>query len=245
MIVYLWIAFFLNLSGNIIADYKKYFPDWLQSNNPLYNLQHEALAILDNPENARPHVLRVLSCADKMLSLITNFLSIHTIESGKLKVRSERVSMPEQIGRVLQFYGERLRHKQLTVTTTWSAEPPGVRADTSAVHQILDNLISNAIKYSPPGRSIGIELAAGADSLITRIQDQGAGVPLDEADRLFRKFTRLSTKPTAGESSNGLGLAITKKLVHLLQGEIWYEHHPGAGATFAFELPTWEGNVEG
>ncbi|WP_266365114.1 sensor histidine kinase [Tellurirhabdus rosea] len=207
--------------------------------NPLYNLQHEALAILDNPENVRPHVLRVLSCADKMLSLITNFLSIHTIESGKLEIRSERVSMPEQVSRVLQFYGERMRHKQLSVTTAWPEGSLDVRADANAVHQILDNLISNAIKYSPPGGTIQIELVAGPDALITRIQDQGAGVPLDEADRLFRKFTRLSPKPTAGESSNGLGLAITKKLVHLLQGEIWYEHHPGAGATFAFELPAW------
>ncbi|GAA4408842.1 hypothetical protein GCM10023187_31340 [Nibrella viscosa] len=205
--------------------------------NPLYNLQHEARSILENPEEAVQHTEQVLRCADKMLSLITNFLSIHSIESGKMLMHVGPVDLLEQINRVVQLYKEPLRQKQLSVTINWPGGPSEIRTDENAVSQVLDNLVSNAIKYSPVGQGIRIDVTRGDESMIIRVQDEGAGIPLEEADKLFRKFSRLSTRPTAGESSNGLGLAIAKKLVHLLQGDIWYENHTGKGATFAFELP--------
>ncbi|GAA4448624.1 hypothetical protein GCM10023189_06760 [Nibrella saemangeumensis] len=205
--------------------------------NPLYNLQHEARSILANPDEAVQHTAQVLRCADKMLSLITNFLSIHSIESGRILMHFEPVDLLEQINRVVQLYEEALRQKRLSVTINWPGGPTAIRTDENAVSQVLDNLVSNAIKYSPVGASVSIDVTRAEESLIIRVQDEGTGIPLDEADKLFRKFSRLSTRPTAGESSNGLGLAIAKKLVHLLQGDIWYENHAGKGATFAFELP--------
>jgi len=207
--------------------------------NPLYNLQAEVRAILAEPEQTKVHLANAQRCIDKMLSLITNFLSIHAIESGQVRLRPAPVDMRQILDKATADYAEPIRTKQLVIAIDASAEVPLVMADPEAVQQVLDNLLSNAIKYSPPAGTIRITLSPEAGALITRVQDEGAGVPLEEADRLFRKFSKLSTRPTAGESSNGLGLAIAKKLVHLLRGEIWYEHHTGKGATFAFELPVY------
>ncbi|RAK00266.1 PAS domain S-box-containing protein [Larkinella arboricola] len=206
--------------------------------NPLYNLQHEARAILTSPETARLHTHRVLQCADTMLSLINNFLSIHAIESGRILEHAEPLNLQDLLQRVLASYRETLRNKAITVTTNLPHQPVRVLADVNSLTQILDNLISNAIKYSPGGGQVSVGMTVSTGAVAVRVQDQGVGVPLDEVERLFQKFTKLSTKPTAGESSNGLGLAIARKLVKRLQGDIWYEHHPGKGATFVVELPT-------
>lgn len=207
--------------------------------NPLYNIQHQANALLEHPENTSTHAHNILLCADKMLGLIRNFLSIHAIESGKVLLHWQPVDLARKVDKVLATYTDMLATKKINIhkessdvyTTTW--------ADPDAVYQIMDNLISNAIKYSPPGASVYISLTNTDGMIVTRVQDEGSGIPLDEIDKLFQKFTRLSTRPTAGESSNGLGLAIAKKLTKQLKGDIWYEHHPGKGATFAFELPTY------
>ncbi|MFC5410209.1 PAS domain S-box protein [Larkinella bovis] len=216
--------------------------------NPLYNLQHEARALIDDPTDTAERAQRVLQCADKMLGLINNFLSIHAIESGRLFLHPEPVDLQTQLNRLLQTYSEPLKQKRVTVQADWPAGPVRVLADTGATVQVLDNLLSNAIKYSPPGGTVFITLDASGETAQIRVQDEGEGVPLNEVERLFRKFTRLSTKPTAGESSNGLGLAIAKKLVQLQQGDIWYEHHPATdrarpGATFVVELPLYNSDL--
>ncbi|RIV26875.1 PAS domain-containing sensor histidine kinase [Fibrisoma montanum] len=205
--------------------------------NPLYNIQHEARAILTSPDEAERHAGGVLQCADKMLRLITNFLSIHAIEAGRITLQIEPVDVSEKLNRVLTSYQETVRHKTIRVQTDLPGQPVFTLADRAALYQILDNLISNAIKYSPTGGQVHLSVSASAGAVMVRIQDEGVGVPLDEVDRLFQKFTKLSTRPTAGESSSGLGLAIARKLVKLLHGDIWYEHHPGQGATFVIELP--------
>jgi PAS domain S-box-containing protein len=207
--------------------------------NPLYNIQHQANAILENTDNGSQQAKNILQCADKMLGLIRNFLSIHAIESGKVLLHWQPVDLTKKIKKVLAAYEETMARKNIKACTQLDNVYTPAWADPDAVYQVLDNLISNAIKYSPLGGEISVQLSQADGLLTVRIQDEGAGVPLDEVDKLFQKFTRLSTRPTAGESSNGLGLAITKKLIKQLKGDIWYEHHASHGATFAFELPTY------
>lgn len=203
--------------------------------NPLYNLQYEAQQIIAHPTDALIHTRNALTCADRMQRLITNFLSIHAIESGRLLLQNESVNVATLVQNLIRQYAEPLRAKNLTVESAGLTEPTLVQADADAVTQVLDNVLSNAIKYSPVGGCIGVDLRRQPESVQVRVRDEGPGIPLAEADRLFQKFTRLSTKPTAGEPSTGLGLAIAQKLVHLLHGDIWYE--PGTGATFVVEIP--------
>ena len=109
--------------------------------------------------------------------------------------------------------------------------------DTNSLQQVLDNLISNAIKYSPPNKCITIRLKQNAAQVSCEIQDEGPGLTVEDKQKLFGKFTRLSAQPTANEHSSGLGLFIVKKLVTHMQGQVWCESELGKGATFIVEFP--------
>ena len=114
-----------------------------------------------------------------------------------------------------------------------------MRADRNAVVQILDNLISNAIKYSPPQTLVRIHGARDKDFAFVSVTDQGPGISEDDRKKMFGKFARLSAKPTGGESSNGLGLSIVKRLAESMDGMVKCESRSGAGSTFSIFLPQW------
>jgi len=101
----------------------------------------------------------------------------------------------------------------------------------------LNNLISNAIKYSHPNTMIRIEVLKEKDFVVTKVIDQGQGIPENELPHVFKPFQKASTKPTAGEKSTGLGLAIVKKIVEGHQGIIGVESEVGKGSNFFFRLP--------
>ena len=112
--------------------------------------------------------------------------------------------------------------------------------DAAKIRQVVDNLLSNAVKYSPPGSQITVTLAvdAAAQSCAFAVQDQGPGIPAGERDKLFKDFSRLSVKPTGGEKSTGLGLAICRKIVEAHRGVISAANLPTRGCEFRVTLPT-------
>ncbi len=103
--------------------------------------------------------------------------------------------------------------------------------------QVIDNLISNALKYSPFDTTITIRVKAKSDNVRLEVEDEGPGISEEEMPKLFGKFARLSAQPTGGEHSTGLGLSIVKKMVEAMNGKVWCESEPGKGATFIVELP--------
>ena len=104
--------------------------------------------------------------------------------------------------------------------------------------QVLENLVSNAVKYSPPGKNIFVRLKRHAEAVRVEVQDEGPGLSAEDQKKLFGKFARLSAKPTGGEHSTGLGLSIVKKMVEAMNGRVWCESELGRGATFIVEFPT-------
>ena len=110
--------------------------------------------------------------------------------------------------------------------------------DSDRMREAIDNLVSNAIKYSPIGGAIALAVSGDGVNVSIRVTDEGAGLLPEDRDRLFGRFQRLSAKPTGGESSTGLGLSIVKRIVDMHGGEITAESPgPGAGATFTITLP--------
>ena len=147
--------------------------------------------------------------------------------------------------------------------------------------QVLDNLISNAVKYSPHGKNVFVRVKSSSSSLVLgrednhssfvighwsggerqantlmtndqltndqwlriEVQDEGLGISEDDMKKLFGKFARLSSRPTGGEHSTGLGLSIVKKMVEAMNGRVWCESEPGKGATFIVEMPKNETNI--
>ena len=127
--------------------------------------------------------------------------------------------------------------KNIVIARDIDSDPVMVLTDRVAVGAILDNLASNAVKYSTPGGTITVGVQYSATEGIVSITDAGPGINDAEAKLLFTRGGKLSNRPTAGESSTGYGLAIAKDLIDALGGRIWFENAPEGGARFSFALP--------
>lgn len=177
--------------------------------------------------------------ADRMNELVGNLLEMSRIEANAMPLDLELCHLADII-RDSKRHIERSRiggyHK---LVTDVPLELPEIEADYDQVGRVLTNLLSNAVKYSPSDSEIGIRsyLDIGGVNIITEIQDQGAGIPEDEIDKIFDKFYRVTTQRGRGRPGSGLGLAICKAIVEAHGGKLWVESKPNEGSTFRFSLP--------
>jgi predicted ATPase/signal transduction histidine kinase len=178
----------------------------------------------------------ISTSAKQMFDLIVNLLDVNQIESGKFNINLQAIDLAFILQRIVTSYQDRAATKQIAL----HYQPPDFSAitqlDLNITRQILDNLVSNAIKYSPLGQNVYVRFIETEQTIRCEIQDEGPGLSEQDQQKLFGKFTRLSTKPTAGEHSTGLGLFIVKKLVAALNGNVWCESVLGEGATFIVEF---------
>lgn len=187
------------------------------------------------PETVQTMVGRILEVADSMQHLISSLLDVSALEAGRLSVDRVPVAMHTIAQTILERYQPHAEHKRITMLS--SIEPAWVIGDRIRIQEIIDNLVSNAVKYTPHGGEVRVLLARRGNVVRLVVSDTGPGFTEEDKKKLFKKFQRLSARPTGGESSTGLGLAIVKKLVELMQGTIWLESQPGEGAIFYVELP--------
>ncbi len=173
---------------------------------------------------------------DRMIKLIADLLEITSIESGKLAMHQGEVDLGEVVEASVNSY-QRDSQKKNQLLQAAVEKNCLVYGDHMLLRQIVNHLISNAIKFSPPGKSIWVALNQQGDSVVLKVRDEGPGIHENEIDKLFNKFQRLSTRPTAGEISTGLGLAITRDLVEMHHGSIIVQSEPEKGTTFIVNLP--------
>jgi signal transduction histidine kinase len=171
-----------------------------------------------------------------MRDLVTNLLDVNAIEQGKFVVRQECCDIRALIDLSLEQNQLAATKKQIAFRVGIS-EGLWATADRAAVLQILDNLISNALKYSPPNTTVHVHALPEKEAIIINVRDEGPGISEADQKKLFQKFTRLTARPTGGESSTGLGLAIVKKLAEAMSGSIQCLSTLGSGSTFALRLP--------
>jgi len=205
--------------------------------NPLAAIQNTTELILsylgEMPlEEMTEWLSMIYSNSRQMFCLINNLLDMNVIDSGKIKVSLDQVNLLATLQSLVTDYTERAKLKNITVTFQYQDASYYASVDDKLVHQILDNLISNAVKYSPLGKAITIRLCQDEQQVRYEIQDEGPGLSPEDQQKLFSKFTRLRTKPTGGEHSTGLGLFIVKKLVEIMNGKVWCESQLGQGSTF-------------
>jgi len=179
----------------------------------------------------------ISNSSSQMLAFVKEFLANASADHG-LKLRSEPVNLSDAAARALQQHQEAAKRKQLLLKIVLPANGSLVQADGGALNQILDNLLSNAIKFSPSDKQIRLTVyEPGAAYVECQVQDEGPGFSQEDKLRMFRRYGRLSARPTGGEPSTGLGLSIVKKLVLAMGGEVACESTLGQGATFGFRLP--------
>jgi signal transduction histidine kinase len=179
---------------------------------------------------------KIVTAAETMRNLITDLLDVDAIEEGRFASKSEPCDLSSLVHDCIEANLPNATHKQIEVEAN-ELELIVVLTDRTAARQILDNLISNAVKYSPRGATVNVDLLTMGGAAMIRVRDRGPGLSEEDQRNLFKKFCRLSAKPTGGESSNGLGLAIAHRLAKALSGGIRCESTPGEGSTFIFELP--------
>ena len=177
--------------------------------------------------------------AGRMLGLVNDYLGAHAAESGTLPVRRTRLELGATLREAAERHGAAARAKGQKIATDALPEPVWVEADPALLAQVTDNFVSNALKFSPRGAEVRLEVhtADGHPRARLAVVDAGPGIAAEEQARLFRKFERGSARPTGGESSHGLGLAVAKRLAEAMDGAVGCESEPGAGATFWVELP--------
>ncbi|MEK7990450.1 MAG: ATP-binding protein [Thiotrichaceae bacterium] len=181
--------------------------------------------------------------AERMFDLITNLLDVNAIESGKIIVNAREINILPILQKIVTEYTEKAFLKNIEVNFEPQLNCYMAYIDVNILHQVLDNLISNAVKYSPFDKIIYVRIFLQESSQVRiEIQDQGQGLSPEDQAKLFGKFTRLTAKPTGDEHSTGLGLFIVKKLVSVLNGKVWCESKEGQGATFIITFPS-SGNL--
>jgi signal transduction histidine kinase len=171
-----------------------------------------------------------------MLTLVTTLLDVNAIDSGKINFNLDNYDLVPIIQSLLLYYKKATTKKNITIHFETSNSYHSAFVDENIARQILDNLISNAIKYSPLEKDIYIRLIDTKDAIRCEIKDNGPGLSQDDLSKLFSKFARLKPQPTAGEHSTGLGLFIVKKLVQKMYGKVWCESELGKGSKFVVEF---------
>jgi signal transduction histidine kinase len=172
-----------------------------------------------------------------MAEMVQNLLDANRIERGEMQLNLAPIDLGPALKSVVGTQRSHATAKQQTIHLESEATPVVVLVDPSVSVQVLENLVSNAVKYSPPGKEIFVRLKRHAQGVRVEVQDQGPGLSAEDQKKLFGKFARLSAKPTGGEPSTGLGLSIVKKMVEAMNGKVWCESELGQGATFIVEFP--------
>jgi signal transduction histidine kinase len=173
-----------------------------------------------------------------MLMLMTDLLDSEMLAEGRRKLTFTDVNAAAMIHEVLASLASVAERKKIRFDTSGVGKVSAVLADAGALRQIIENLASNALKFSSPGRTIWLVLTEWNQRVRLEVRDEGPGVQPDEVERIFSKYTRGSARPTAGEQSTGLGLSIVRQLVTAMNGRVWCESTSGKGATFIVVLPT-------
>ncbi|MGD0816175.1 MAG: hybrid sensor histidine kinase/response regulator [Verrucomicrobiota bacterium] len=178
----------------------------------------------------------IWTSSNQMRVFIKALLANAAADRG-FKIHLESVNFSEAAGRALRQYEDAARAKELVLHHAPLQDGALIQADPAALDQVFDNLISNAIKFSPPHKKILVSLQRGPAYLECRIRDEGPGFTEEDKTRMFHRYSRLSARPTGGEPSSGLGLSIAKKLMQAMHGDLTCQSLPGQGATFILRFP--------
>jgi signal transduction histidine kinase len=160
-----------------------------------------------------------------------------TANGTEPKFRLERVDIALLAFRMCNFYRHKAAWKKIEINSELESDGCLAWTDRVAVAVVLDNLLSNALKFSENGKQVWVGVRAEQGQIVCTVRDEGPGLKTEDHARLFRKGGRLSNSPTGGEPTLGYGLVIAKDLVEKLGGSIWCDSHPGQGAAFHIRLP--------
>jgi signal transduction histidine kinase/tetratricopeptide (TPR) repeat protein len=222
--------------------------------NPLNNILGFAEYLLKeipmiSTDDIKEYATYIRDSAQRMTTIITTILDVNKSGTSTINVTLQKTDVATIVQTLIREYSQYAHSKNITVTQNIHSQRSICETDTDLLKQIIDNIFSNAIKYSSLGSNVTVTLRS-QDNIVTNneeksvepvviveIEDKGPGFTEDDRINMFGTYAKLSAKPTAGEHSTGLGLSIVKKLSELINVSVWCESTIGEGSTFFIEIP--------
>jgi signal transduction histidine kinase len=178
---------------------------------------------------------KVVTAAERVRDLVAGLIEVSAAEAGKVSLEKRPCDLLGIARKVVEAQVASAARKEIGIRV--DGTPVVVTGDPGAIQQVVENVVSNAVKFSPWGSTVVVTVRSDGGAGVVEVEDEGPGVNEADRARLFAKFARLSARPTGGESSTGLGLSIVKTLTEAMGGEVSLESPPGRGARFQVRLP--------
>ncbi len=206
---------------------------------PISALRAHLENLLDGVERPDPETLQVmLTQSERLARLVDQLLELSRLESGDVPLRLERVTLRPLVAEVLSEVGVTRGSPDIELAQLVPDDLPAVYADPERVHQVLFNLLDNAVRFTPPGGRVTVTASRRNGAVDVAVADTGPGIPPEHLPRLFERFYRVNPARSRDDGGTGIGLAIARSVVEAHGGRIWAVSEPGRGSTFTFELPT-------
>ena len=207
--------------------------------NPLSSIRGMSKMLVDDEldtETERAFLESIYNVSDQMVTLVNDLLDVSVIESGKLALRLVEQNLRKLAEERASLVARSAEKKGITLRTDFEDVSDSF-FDADRMRQVVDNLLTNAIKFSVSGTTVHLACRQTERVLEIAVSDQGPGIPSEDIDKLFGTFQTLGNQSTGGEKSTGLGLAIVKKIIDTHGGEITVDSEVGRGTTFAVHIP--------
>ena len=192
---------------------------------------------LDDPQNNRRFLRIIADHATRLARLTDDLLKLARIEAGKLEVQLLPVGALEVVEPCVETALLKANKKQIALEVDIPANLPLVRGDAALLRDVLQNLVDNAIQYTPPGGQIRISAEEKKREVVVSVTDSGIGIPLSDQERIFERFYRVDAARSREAGGTGLGLSIAKHIVEVHGGRLWVKSEVGAGSKFSFSVP--------
>jgi two-component system phosphate regulon sensor histidine kinase PhoR len=208
---------------------------------PLTAIQGFAETLLsgavDDPRNNRRFLRIIRDHATRLARLTDDLLKLARIEAGKLELHLLPVSALELVEACAETSLLKSNQKQIALEVDIPPNLPAVRGDASLLRDVLQNLVDNAVQYTPPSGQIRISAEARKREVVITVTDTGIGIPLSDQERIFERFYRVDAARSREAGGTGLGLSIAKHIVEAHGGRLWVQSEVGAGSKFSFSIP--------
>jgi signal transduction histidine kinase len=183
------------------------------------------------------YVEDVLDAGRHLLSLINDILDLSKVEAGRMELELAEVSLAEALRSGLTMHGERATRSRITLALTIEPDEIVLEADERKLRQVVFNLLSNALKFTPPGGRINVSAQLSDGMVEVAVADTGSGIAADDQELIFEEFGQARADSGTRQEGTGLGLPLARKFIELHGGRLWVESALGAGSTFRFTLP--------
>ncbi len=193
-------------------------------------------------KNHIEYLERIYSAGQHLLSLINDILDLSRIEAGKMELFSESIDLPGTLGYCMTMFREKAGNHRIKMSLAAEEAPEIIRADLRKFKQIVINLLSNALKFTPDGGEVQVSASLNGGEVLISVRDSGIGFKPEDMERIFTPFERAGEDANKNIEGTGLGLSMVKRLVELHGGRVWAESAPGEGSVFHFTLPAEQEN---